>query len=236
VSQEVKKFDPLVQQIAKAVGPMHAMVVTDTQTKDAAMAALQTVKGYEARIEEVRKDLKAPILDLTREIDGRAREVAAPLLEVKVKLNGILVTYSRKVAAEQEAERKRIEAEKRRNAFAASEAMADAHVIAPDARALADEQTRIGRDFQTKKDDLEDQKKALNAAAVSNVRKNWKFKIVDAAKIRPEYLVPDEVMIGKQVRMMGERAAAFVGGIEVWSEDTVASGAIMPPSRGRSLR
>ena len=51
-----------------------------------------------------------------------------------------------------------------------------------------------------------------------STRDNWKFRIADAAKIKREWLVPDEVAIGSVVRRLKEGAAEVVGGIEVYNE------------------
>jgi len=48
------------------------------------------------------------------------------------------------------------------------------------------------------------------------LRKNWKFRIVDKAKIPRGYLIPDEVLIGKEVRTLKENCK--IEGIEVYCE------------------
>lgn len=236
MAQEVKKFDPLIQQISEAIIPMHKIVVVDTETKNAAMVALQQAKGLKKLLEDTRVKIVTPHNDFVKKQNARAKEIGTPLDEIISKLDKALVAHNRKVLADQEEERRRIEQEKKRNAFAAAEAMSDAHVIAPDAKALAEEQKRIGQGFNARRDELDDQKKALNAEAVSGVRKNWKFRITDAAAVSQSFLVPDEVAIGKTVRALGLGAEKVVGGIEVWSDDKVASGAIMPERAGKVIR
>jgi colicin import membrane protein len=54
-------------------------------------------------------------------------------------------------------------------------------------------------------------------------RVNWKFKVINADKVRGEFLMPNEVAIGAAVRDIKDKAKAeeAVGGIEVWHEDSI---------------
>ena len=61
---------------------------------------------------------------------------------------------------------------------------------------------------------------APNAAGLS-LREDWKFAIVDAASIPREYLVPDEVKIGRIVRVL--KGEAKIPGVRIWSEKSVSS-------------
>lgn len=54
-----------------------------------------------------------------------------------------------------------------------------------------------------------------------STRKVWKYRIVDAALIPREYLIPDEKKIGAHARSMCK--AAHIPGIEFYSEDSVAA-------------
>jgi hypothetical protein len=48
-------------------------------------------------------------------------------------------------------------------------------------------------------------------------RKVWKFKVIDAAAVPREFLIPDEKKIGERVREQQEQCA--IPGVEVWFED-----------------
>lgn len=63
------------------------------------------------------------------------------------------------------------------------------------------------------------------AAAVPKVagiraRVNWKFRIVNAAKLPRKYLMPDEVAIGQFVRET-KQAGEVIPGVEAYSEDGI---------------
>ncbi len=68
-------------------------------------------------------------------------------------------------------------------------------------------------------------KPSVPTIAGTRARVNWKFKVVDAARVKPLYQIttPDEVKIGRFVRDAKDKAKAEseVGGIEVWDEDSI---------------
>jgi len=51
-------------------------------------------------------------------------------------------------------------------------------------------------------------------------RKEWKFQILDKAKLPMEYLTPDMAAIGKTVRALGDKAR--IPGIRVWQETGIS--------------
>lgn len=52
-------------------------------------------------------------------------------------------------------------------------------------------------------------------------RKNWKYRVTDAAKVDRRFLMLDEVKIGKTVRSLGKDAEELVGGIVVEEEHDI---------------
>ena len=67
------------------------------------------------------------------------------------------------------------------------------------------------------------QSEAVKAQGTS-LRENWVFEITDASKINPQFLMPDEVKIGKLVKSMKADAAALIGpGVRVFAEKILAS-------------
>lgn len=61
---------------------------------------------------------------------------------------------------------------------------------------------------------------APKVASVST-RKTWKFRVVDAAKVPREYMLVDEVKLGKLARALQD--GARVEGIEFYAEESLAS-------------
>jgi hypothetical protein len=72
---------------------------------------------------------------------------------------------------------------------------------------------------------IADVKVQPNVRTVAGIRArvNWKFRVVDRKQIPREYMMPDEVAIGRLVRDAKNKqiAEAACPGIEVWSEDAI---------------
>lgn len=60
--------------------------------------------------------------------------------------------------------------------------------------------------------------------AGTSLRKVWKWRLKDASKLRPEFLVPDEMRISQVVRAMKLQAGKTVGegAIEVYEDNLIA--------------
>jgi len=57
----------------------------------------------------------------------------------------------------------------------------------------------------------------------SNVKKIFKFRIVNEQEIKRSFLIPDEKAIGNLVEALGMKASEQVGGIEVYEEAVIYS-------------
>jgi len=63
----------------------------------------------------------------------------------------------------------------------------------------------------------------IKVAGVS-MRDNWTYRIKDPAKIKPAFMTPDTVKIGKLVKALRLEAAEQIGeGVEIYNEQVVAS-------------
>lgn len=60
-------------------------------------------------------------------------------------------------------------------------------------------------------------------SAGTHIRETPQFEILDASKINPQFMMPDEVKIGRVVRSLGLAAADVVGGIKVTLKKGLAS-------------
>lgn len=65
---------------------------------------------------------------------------------------------------------------------------------------------------------------AMGKTAGVSMRDNWTFEIKDPKKINPEFMMPDEIKIGRLVKSLQADAAALLGdGVRVYSERVLAS-------------
>ena len=81
------------------------------------------------------------------------------------------------------------------------------------------------RDAEAAKANVQEVSVQPNTPKISGLRQrvNWKFKVVDEAKIPRAFMQPNEQAIGQLVRMAKDKAQAekTIPGIEVWSEDAI---------------
>ena len=54
------------------------------------------------------------------------------------------------------------------------------------------------------------------------VRTNWRFKVIDKSKLKPDFLIPDERSIGEFVRKFKNQASKWIGegAVEIYKEET----------------
>lgn len=82
--------------------------VTDADTQTEVTNAVRDIKRLLKEVEDGRKAVKAPVLDIGRKIDAAAAEFTATLEAEANRLTGLLTTYEtqqRRIAAEAEAKR-----------------------------------------------------------------------------------------------------------------------------------
>jgi flagellar biosynthesis GTPase FlhF len=88
---------------------------------------------------------------------------------------------------------------------------------------LAKEQA--AKDAEATKANVQEVKVQPSTPKVSGVRSLvlWKFRVLDARKVHPDFLMPNEVKIGSSVRFTKDKAKseAEIGGIEVYTEDSI---------------
>lgn len=188
------------KQIAKIADP-------DQYTTVAALRAhiREAVKYftdlYKPRIDEAMKHVTNLRADRDKFLD--------PLNEATTHLAGLLVGYDLeqqriKQLREQEEDRKRRAAEREKAELAAlAKQMGNADLADEILEAIPEPQAIITKDTPTAKE-----------TGVS-FREDWKFRVVDPKAIPREYLMVDEVKIGKVVRAL--KNAANIAGIEAYS-------------------
>jgi hypothetical protein len=149
---------------------------------------------------------------------AQKKKYADPIKQAKDRAGSAIGAYARKVeAAAREEERRRLEAAKK-----------------------AEEERRIAEAEELEKSGQHEEAAAVieKPIAVSvapvtplvqpkgiSTRTDWDFRILDASKIRREYLMADEVKMRRVVRAMGPDAAAMIGegAVEIIEKTIVAA-------------
>lgn len=184
---------------------------------DAAAAALTRIKGLTKSVEDSRKEVKAPVLEVGKRIDQTAKEYLGPLEAEARRLAGMVGTYQE--AEKRKAERiRQEEAEKQRIALAEmaakqAQAMAAGDVQAADA-ARAEAADRIA----------ESQLAVVNAEGPRTdgivTRTAWKFEVTDAAALyaaRPELCIIEAN--GPAIRaILKANNGKPIPGLRIWQE------------------
>jgi hypothetical protein len=199
-----------------------SLIVRDQDTLDGAKSFLMDVKRltekldnlYDERIDQAHKLHKGLLAD--------KKQFMAPLelaeQITKRTIAGYLAEEDRK-RREAEAERARIEAAARAEAEKALKAVerAEAKGDSEKAQALADAAVAKMESAIDAAPIIPD---APEAGGLS-LREDWKFSIADKSLLPREYLMPDEVKIGRVVRAL--KGEANIPGVSVWSKRTVAA-------------
>jgi len=121
VTPEAEKQKATIINAARAV-----VAVTDNDSCDIAQSRLRSLASVRAAVESSRKQVKAPVIDLGKRIDGIAADFVADVIAEEARLSGLVTEYARdqqrikriaELAAEQE--RQRVERERHEAEMAA---------------------------------------------------------------------------------------------------------------------
>ena len=182
---------------------------------DAAAAALTKLKSLTRLVEDSRKEVKAPVLEVGRRIDGIARDYLTPLEAEAKRLSVIVGSY-------QEAQRRKAEKEREEAARAQAEALAEMNAKQAEAIAQGDEEAADAARAEAADKIAASQLAAINAEGPRpegiTSRTSWKFEVADIAALyaaRPELCVvtPNNAAIRAVVK-----TGAKIPGLRVWQE------------------
>ena len=121
ITPEAEKQKATILTAARAV-----VAVTDTDSCDIAQSRLRSLASVRNAVESSRKQVKAPVIDLGKKIDGIAADFVADVVAEESRLSGLVTEYAREqqrikreaeLAAEQE--RQRVERERHEAEMAA---------------------------------------------------------------------------------------------------------------------
>lgn len=182
---------------------------------DSAAAALTKLKALTRSVEDSRKEVKAPVLEVGRRIDAVAKDYLTPLESEAKRLSVIVGSY-------QEAQRRKAEKEREEAARAQAEALAEMNAKQAEAIAQGDEQAADAARAEAAEKIAASQLAAINAEGPRpegiTSRTSWKFEVVDIAALyaaRPELCVitPNNAAIRAVVK-----TGAKIPGLRVWQE------------------
>lgn len=115
ITPEAEKQKAVIIEAARAV-----VAVTDADSCDIAQSRLRSLASVRTAVESSRKQVKAPVIDLGKRIDGIAADFVADVVAEEARLSGLVTEYAReqqriKREAELAAERERQRIERERH-------------------------------------------------------------------------------------------------------------------------
>ena len=214
LQSETQSFLATVQAEAESVRAV--MIFNDDELRQYS-ESLRSIKTRLKELTELRLSMTRPLDESKKSIMGLFAPVIEKMEGAERTIKAAMVEYESSVAEQrrkeqEEADRRAQEIEQARK----QEFMEKAQGAMEDGRqTLAETYVKKANEFHVT---------PINVAASKRpgvaMRSIWKFRIVDAAKIPREYLVPDEVKIGAIVRAMKGEGA--IEGIEMYEEKVVS--------------
>ena len=216
------------------------VAVSDSETQEIAVDALSEIKSILKQLENSRNDIKRPVLDLGKRIDGKAAEYAKELTEESNRLHGAIQRHfrnekekadaelrmaralesKRRAKAEEEA---RIALEESRKAAKASlNAKSESEAARLDAEAGARAQEAIKAQEASESVTLIPTTAPAKAEKMT-VRTVWKHRVVDMhalVKSRPELVIMEAKTATINAEIRG--GAREIPGLEIWEETDVS--------------
>ena len=195
-----------------------AFVVSTTAEYQVAGVGLRQIKGVLARIDALFEDSIRTAHAAHKALLALKDKVSSPLRAAETVLKNKMATFATEERRRKEEEARRAAEEARQK----EEERAFNEAVAADAAGHTDAALEIlDKPVLAPVIPIAEAPKAKGIAA----RKTFRFEIVDASRLRPEFLIPDERKIADLVRKMGKESEAIVGkgAINVREETVIAS-------------
>ena len=182
---------------------------------------LKQVKSKIANLEDKRKEITRPLDAAKKAVMDLFRKPLDMLSEAECIIKRGLLTYQQeqeKIRREEEAKlqaQARKEEERKRQALAERARKAEAEGKTAKAEELRQKEIAVFVPVPV----VPNQVEKVGGISTKTI---WKFKIVDPNSIPREYLIPNDVMLGNIAR--ATKGTLTIPGIEIYSEDVIASG------------
>jgi hypothetical protein len=182
-------------------------------------------QSIRSRINTQIRDLNEQRLTITRPMDD-AKKLVMQLFDkpVSVLARALGIFDSKIIAWEKEQDRLRREAQRKLDERAAAERTR--------LQAIADNANAKGQTAKAETFEARAQQVVAPVVQSENARvpglslpKRWTFTIIDPKRIKPTFLVPDTIAIGKLVRSLGPKAIDLIGegSVEIREEMSISS-------------
>lgn len=197
------------------------MTVTDQIDADAAGETLKALKEFTRAVEDSRKDVKAPVLELTRQIDSLAKELVTDLEAQANRISRTLGAWQAEERRKADEARRKAAEEEERIKREATRAMQAAQEQATSRNQAAVAQARIESEMVEKIVEVKQKAEevvALSRPAGATVRETWCFEVTDIKALyqAAPYLVnlePNGTAIRAAIKTNQD-----IPGLRIWKE------------------
>lgn len=212
------EFDKLKADIAIFVEPAMSVRVDSELLSQNALEAARKLKTLQKLVDAKRVELKAPLLEKTRQLDAYVKQLMEPLERCDKHIRAQLIEWEKRLATERDAENKRLQAEREKaereiNAREAEARAAAALFGAPppndDSAAVA--RASVEREVAIVQREIADHR-------VSGTSKVWKVEIIDEALVPREFCDPVMTLLRDAVK----RGVREIPGCRVFEEVRLA--------------
>ncbi len=229
MNTNLTKFDQLKADIQLYVAPIKTIVVNSVASQEDAMISAKELKARLKRIEDLRKELKAPYKQAGDEIDAYAKTLEALLTEPGKHLETQLLAWNRELEKVRQAELERIRKEERARQEAADKAAKEAMDLAAFEKEIGNDEAAANAELVVQAEYDRNEAKAIETVKaemkkvdnikVKGVTLRWDFTVYDLSKVPLEFLKLDEVAVRKAiVDSKGERQ---IPGIEAFQKESL---------------
>lgn len=196
-------------------------LVTKLEVKDQASleVATDTVKLIQGVLKGLEAERDAQVRPLNTQVDGinaRFKPHTTKLKDAKVLLDGPQGKMTKYMIEEREKQRKAIEEENRKKAEAEAAEAARLAAVAKPAELVTFDDVGPVAVAEVKAVDLPKQQARGMLGSVSGLKKVWKWRVKDRAKVDPNYLMLDEIKLNQAVR----QGIREIDGIEIYEEES----------------
>lgn len=211
--------------------------IDDSLDYESAVECLREIKALKSDVEKSRTQVKAPVLDVGRTIDAKAKEFIAPIDPEEKRITGLVLDHERKLREIREAEERkrqeelrkieqaRLEAERQARAKAEAEAAAalnEQERKAAAARAEAEQKRLAEQTAQASKQVTLAFAPQESRPQGVKAKQEWTFEVTDVAKLyqaRPE-------LVELTVKTLATKNAVNAGlrecpGLRIFQKDVV---------------
>lgn len=195
--------------------------ITNTDSKDRALAIGADVKRVRKALDERRKLITGPMQDTVKRIIAFAAQLDAPLERAESHIRREAVAYANEIAEQQKKAQALIELEKIRLKREEEARLRSAAAMAPSLEDQLQAQEQVRHEAREQARDVAAKAQEVKSQGVKGTTEVWTFEVTDPALVPREYLIVDQSLIRQAVHY---RKLREIPGVRIYTETRVRLG------------